>query len=53
LWISEHLGLHLLLGSSVYLRRQRYTYGYYGFANSVLSMQLASLEGLLLLVAPF
>lgn len=52
-WLFKNAGLHLLLGSTVYLRRQRYTYGYYGFAGAVLSMQLASLEGLLLFVAAF
>jgi hypothetical protein len=52
-WITRHAGLHLLLGSTVYLRRQRYTYGYYGFAGTVLSMQVASLEGLVLFVVSF
>ena len=52
-WFSESVGLHLLIGSSVYLRRQRYVYGYYGFPTSVLSMQLASFESQLLLTAAF
>ena len=52
-WISEDVGLHMLIGSTIYLRRQKYTYGYYGFPTSILSMQLASFEGQLLLAAAF
>ena len=51
--MSADVGLHLLVGSTIYLRRQKYTYGYYGLPTSILSMQLASLEALLLLVVPF
>ena len=52
-WMTPGVGLHLLIGSTVYLRRQRYVYAYYGFPTSILSMQLASFEGQLLLVAAF
>jgi hypothetical protein len=52
-WLSQNAALHLLAGSTIYLRRQRYTYGYYGFGTSVLSMHLASFEGQLMLALAF
>jgi hypothetical protein len=52
-WLSKNAALHLLAGSTIYLRRQRYTYGYYGFGTAVLSMHLASFEGQLMLVLAF
>jgi hypothetical protein len=52
-WITRNAGLHLLVGSTVYLRRQRYSYGYYGFATSVLSMHVASFESQLMLTLAF
>jgi len=52
-WITLNAGLHLLVGSTVYLRRQRYSYGYYGFSTSVLSMHLASFESQLMLAWAF
>lgn len=52
-WVSEDVGLHLLIGSTVYLRRQKYTYAYYSFPTSILSMHLVSFEGQLLLTAAF
>jgi len=53
LWLSENVGLHLLAGPSVYLRRQRYIYSYYGFPTAILSMQLVSLDTQLQLTAAF
>ena len=53
LWLSYNVGLHLLMGPSVYLRRQRYIYSYYGFPTAILSMQLVSFDAQLLLYAAF
>ena len=53
LWLSHNLGLHLLVGPSVYLRRQRYVYSYYGFPTAILSMQLVSFDTQLQLYAAF
>jgi len=52
-WVSERLGLHLLAGSTVYLRRQRYSYSYLGLPVEVLDLSSWSLELALLLVVPF
>jgi len=48
-WIDGGFGLHALLGGTLYLRRQQYTYGVLGQADGVLTMQLASMETMLLL----
>jgi len=53
LWLSDNVGLHLLTGPSVYLRRQRYIYSYYGFPTAILSMQLVSFDAQLQLFAAF
>lgn len=48
-WLTEGVGLHGLLGGTLYLRRQQYTYGVLGQAGGVLTMDLASLEAMVLL----
>ncbi|HUU02595.1 MAG TPA: hypothetical protein VM425_14220 [Myxococcota bacterium] len=52
-WIRARLGLHLLAGSTVYLRRQRYSYSYLGLPVEVLDLSSWSLETALMLVVPF
>jgi hypothetical protein len=51
-WIHPRIGLHFTVGSSVYLRRQRYTYGYLGIPVEVLSLMAWSLEGQIMVVVP-
>jgi len=51
-WIHPRLGIHFSVGSSVYLRRQRYTYGYLGIPIEVLSLMAWSLEGQIMVVVP-
>jgi hypothetical protein len=53
LWLTRNVGLHLLLGPGVYLRRQKYVYSYYGFPTAILSMQLVSFDAQLQLTAAF
>jgi hypothetical protein len=53
LWLTRNVGLHLLIGPSVYLRRQKYVYSYYGFPTAILSMQLVSFDAQLQLTAAF
>lgn len=48
-WITGSVGLHALLGGTLYLRRQQYTYGVLGQAGGILTMEIASMEAMLLL----
>jgi hypothetical protein len=52
-WVKARLGLHLLAGSTIYLKRQRYSYSYLGLPVEVLNLSSWSLELALMLVVPF
>jgi|GEM_PF-1882195 len=52
-WIGRLLGIHFTVGSTLFVRRQRYSYSYLGLDVEVLSLDPWSLDCAVFLVVPF